>query len=216
MTVRTRRALIVSAARYSRLILLAAGLCVAAFCVAASLHAAAAVSRQQADVFAKKIETIERHSAKSPRKPQRTSVSESEINSWFAYRSEPVLPEGLTKPSLAIRGNGQVSGTATLDLDAVAKARQSGRTFDLWNLVGGQMPVTIAGIVRTRGGRGTFELQEASVSGVPIPRRIVQELVSYYSRTPGHPSGRRLEEDFELPAGIQSIEMSPGAAVVVQ
>ena len=210
MTVRTRRALIVSAA-FSSALLWSAG-----FSVGVSLYGAAAVSRQQADVFEKKIETIERHGAKSPRRPQRTPVSESEINSWFAYRSEPVLPDGLTKPTLTIAGNGQVSGTATLDLDAVAKTRQSGRTFDLWNLVGGQMPVTVEGIIRTRGGRGRFELQEAWVSGIPVPRRIVQELLSYYSRTPNHPSGRRLEEDFELPAGIQSIEMSPGAAVVVQ
>ena len=210
MTVRIRRALIVSAA------LCTAMLGSAGLFAGVRLHGAAAVSRQQADVFERKIETIERHGAKSPRPPQRTRVSESEINSWFAYRSETVLPDGLTKPTLTIVGNGKVSGTATLDLDAVAKARQSGRTFDLWNLVGGQMPVTVEGIVRTRGGRARFELQEAWVSGVPVPKRMVQELVSYYSRTPRHPSGRRLEEDFELPAGIQSIEMSPGAAVVVQ
>lgn len=210
MTVRIRRALIVSAALCSAM-LGAAGLFAGVL-----LHGAAAVSRQQADVFEKKIETIERHAAKSPRPPQRTRVSESEINSWFAYRSEAVLPDGLTKPALTIVGNGKVTGTATLDLDAVAKARQSGRTFDLWNLVSGQMPVTVEGIVRARGGRARFELQEAWVSGVPLPKRMVQELVSYYSRSPRHPNGRRLEEDFELPAGIQSIEMSPGAAVVVQ
>lgn len=209
MTVRIRRALIVSA-------LFSALFWSAGLLTGLPLYGAAAVSRQQADVFEKKIETIERHASKSPRRPQRTPVSESEINSWFAYRSDPVLPDGLTKPTLTIVGNGKVSGTATLDLDAVAKARQSGRTFDIWNLVGGQMPVTVQGIVRTRGGRGQFELQDAWVSGVPVPRRVVQELVSYYSRTEKHPSGRRLEEDFELPAGIQSIEMSPGAAVVVQ
>ena len=200
MTVRARRALIFFPALF----------------VVASLHGSGAVSRQQADVFEKKIETIERHGAKSPRPSQRTSVTESEINSWFAYRSDPVLPEGLTRPSLTIVGNGQVSGTATLDLDAVAKTRQSGRTFDLWNLVGGRMPVTVEGVIRTRGGRGRFELREAWVAGIPIPQRIVQELLSYYSRTDNHPSGRRLDEDFELPAGIQTIEMSPGAAVVVQ
>lgn len=210
MTVRTRRALIVSTALYSAMF------GAAALSAGVLLHGAAAVSRQQADVFEQKIETIERHGAKSPRPPQRTRVSEGEINSWFTYRSEPVLPDGLTRPTLTIVGNGQVSGTATLDLDAVAKARQSGRTFDIWNLVGGKMPVTVEGIVRTRGGRARFELQEASVSGIPVPRRVVQELLSYYSRTPGHPGGRNLEEDFELPAGIQSIEMSPGAAVVVQ
>jgi len=200
MTVRPRRALILFLALFA----------------VASLQGAAAVSRQQADVFEKKIETIERHGATSPRPSKRTPVTESEINSWFAYRSDPVLPEGLTKPSLTIVGNGQVSGSATLDLDAVARSRQSGRTFDIWNLVSGRMPVTVEGIVRTRGGRGRFELREAWVAGIPVPQRIVQELLSYYSRTENHPSGRRLDEDFELPAGIQAIEMSPGAAVVVQ
>ena len=200
MTVRIRRALLLFPA----------------VLVVATLHGAGAVSRQQADVFEKKIDTIEKHGARSPRRAQRTPVTESEINSWFTYRSGTLLPEGLTRPSLKIVGNGRVTGTATLDLDAVAKTRQSGRTFDIWNLVSGQMPVTVEGIVRTRGGRATFELQEAWVSSVPVPQRIVQELVSYYSRTERHPGGRRLDEEFELPAGIQTIEMRPGAAVVVQ
>src|SRR5688572_19993815 len=97
MTVRLRRALLLCPA-------------VPAMLLVASLHGASAVSRQQADVFAKKIETIERHAAKTPRPSQRTPVTESEINSWFAYRSDPVLPDGLTRPSLTILGNGRVTG----------------------------------------------------------------------------------------------------------
>jgi hypothetical protein len=78
------------------------------------------------------------------------------------------------------------------------------------------MPVTIGGVIRTHRGRARFELQDAAIAGVPVPRRVVQELVSYYSRTPNHPGGRRLEDEFALPAGIQAIELSRGAAVVVQ
>jgi hypothetical protein len=180
----------------------------------------AAVSRQQADTFARKIDTIQKRGAAGAKRtanaPQRTPVSESEINSWFAYLAAPVLPEGLTQPSLTIVGKGMVTGKATVDLDAVSRRRASGRTFDIWNLVGGQVPVTIGGIIRTRGGHATFELQDAAIRGIPVPQRVVQELVAYYSRTPEHPNGHRLEEEFELPSGIQTIEMSPGAAVVVQ
>jgi hypothetical protein len=180
----------------------------------------AAVSRQQADAFARKIETIEKQGGPGAKRSavtsQRTPVSESEINSWFTYRAAPVLPQGLTQPSLTIIGNGQVSGNATVDLDAVARSRSSGRTFDLWNLVGGRVPVTVAGVIRTRDGRARFELQDAAISGVPVPRRVVQELVAYYSRTPQHPNGQRLDDEWELPAGIKNIEITPGAAVVVQ
>jgi hypothetical protein len=185
-----------------------------------SVHAAG-VSRQQADLFERKIATIERHGTapanpRAPKTSRRTSVTETEINSWFAYRGTSVLPDGLTDPSLSISGGGLVTGNATVDLDAVARSRSSGRTFDIWNLVGGRMPVTIGGVIRANRGRARFELQDAAIAGVPVPRRVVQELVSYYSRTPNHPRGRRLEDEFALPAGIQAIELSRGAAVVVQ
>jgi hypothetical protein len=180
----------------------------------------AAVSKQQADAFARKIDVIEKQGAggnhRTSSAPRRTSVSESEINSWFTYSAGPLLPEGLTQPSLTIVGNGQVTGNATVDLDAVSRSRSSGRTFDLWNLVGGRVPVTVGGIIHTRSGRATFELQDAAIRGIPVPRRVVQELVAYYSRTPEHPDGHRLDEEWELPAGIQTIEITPGAAVVVQ
>jgi len=185
----------------------------------ATLHGAA-VSRQQADVFAKKIEVIEKQGATASKArakaTQRTPVSENEINSWFTYRAAPVLPEGLTQPSLTIVGNGQVTGNATVDLDAVARSRASGGTFDVWNFISGRVPVTVGGVVRTRNGKARFELQEAAIRGIPVPRRVVQELVEYYSRTPDHPEGHSLDDEFDLPAGIQTIEISPGAAVVVQ
>jgi hypothetical protein len=180
----------------------------------------AAVSKQQADAFAHKIEVIEKQGEPGNRKtssaPRRTPVSESEINSWFTYRAGSLLPEGLTQPALTIVGNGQVIGNAIVDLDAVSKSRSSGRTFDIWNLVGGHVPVTVTGIVHTRSGHASFELQDAAIRGIPVPRRVVQELVAYYSRTPEHPDGHRLDEEYELPAGIQTIEITPGAAVVVQ
>ena len=192
-------------------------------CVGAGLATlqGGAVSRQQADAFARKIDVIGQHGSglrisKAARTERRTPVTESEINSWFAYHGADYLPEGLTRPSLTIHGRGQVSGQATVDLDAVARTRASGGLFDPWNLVGGRLPVTMAGVVRTRSGRARFELQTAEIAGIPVPRRMVQEIVSYYSRTPRHPQGRRLDDEFELPAGIQTIELTAGNAVVVQ
>ena len=47
------------------------------------------------------------------------------------------------------------------------------------------------GCLRTQNGQGRFELQQAAVSGVPIPKSVLQELVSYYSRTAEDPGGHR-------------------------
>jgi hypothetical protein len=178
------------------------------------------VSKQQADSLAKKITQIEQQGqASAPKRAagvRRTPMSEGEVNSWFAYHAPPLLPNGLTEPRLTIVDTRKVVGVATVDLDAIAKSRASGRTFDIWNLIGGRVPVTVTGLVNAHDGKVRFDLQSAEISGVPVPTRIVQELVDYYSRTPERPNGLRLDDEFALPAGIRDIELSPGAAVVVQ
>ena len=61
-----------------------------------------------------------------------------------------------------------------------------------------------------------FELESATLSGVPIPKSLLQELVAYYSRTPANPRGLNIDDPFPLPAGIRRIDVLPGRAVVVQ
>ena len=59
-------------------------------------------------------------------------------------------------------------------------------------------------------------LESATISGVPVPKTVLQQVVSYYSRTPEDPDGIGLDDAFELPAQIQEIRVQPGQAVVVQ
>jgi hypothetical protein len=180
---------------------------------------AASVSKQSADAFSKKIAMIERQagvSTKATTGTQRTPLSEDELNSWFTYKSQPLLPSGVTQPKVTIVGGGRVAGQATVDLDAVAKKRASGGTFDPWSLVGGRVPLNVIGILHTRDGIGRFEMQSADIGGVPVPKTLLQELVSYYSRTPENPDGVSLDDTFPLPAKIRQIEVGPGQAVVVQ
>jgi hypothetical protein len=199
-----------------------AGLVVVAVTIVATVHGAASISKQQADAFSRKITLIrqqgESPSVKSSTKAvtKRTPVTESELNSWFAYNAQSLLPDGLTKPTLTIVGNGRVAGEATVDLDAISKRRQSGGTFDPWNLVGGQLPVTVSGILHTREGRGRFELQSAELAGIPVPKTLLQELVSHYSKSADKPNGVRLDDAFELPANIRQIEVGAGQVVVIQ
>jgi hypothetical protein len=184
----------------------------------AVLTAAAAVTPQQADAFARKVAIISQQGTLTARSSaaRRTPVSESEVNSWFAYRARPLLPVGMTEPQITIIGEGKVSGAATVDLDAVARTKRTGSLIDPWSLLGGRLPVTVSGVLRTQNGQGRFELQQAAVSGVPIPKSVLQELVSYYSKSADDPRGLDLDEPFELPAGIRQIEVGQGQAIVVQ
>lgn len=182
----------------------------------ASVHAAT-LSKQQADLFSRKVQQIvvQGDRVQQPG-TKRTPVTEGEVNSWFAYSATPLLPAGVAEPRITLVGNGKVAGQAIVDLDAIAKKKQGGGAFDVWSLVGGKVPVNVLGTLKTRDGVGSFQIESADVSGVPLPKTFLQELVSYYSRTPAHPQGVKLDDPFELPASIRQIDVGAGQAVIVQ
>jgi hypothetical protein len=177
---------------------------------------AANTSRQQADLFARKVVEIHDHGAQPKRRARRTTLTETELNSWFIYRAQELLPHGLTQPRITIVGNGKLLGSTTIDLDAIGKRRGTGGAFDLWSYLGGKLPISLAGVLHTKDGQGRFELQSADVSGVPIPKTLLQELLSHYTRSNERPQGYRLDDPFALPSNIRQIEVGQGRAVVVQ
>ena len=71
-------------------------------------------------------------------------------------------------------------------------------------------------MLRTQKGVGAFTLESANVGGVPVPKTILQELVTYYSRSESQPQGINIEAPFRLPAEIQEIRTAQGQALVVQ
>ena len=190
----------------------------AVFLVSAGTGLGAGVeSRQAADALSKKIAAIAQR-GNEPRKdaaPSSVTLTQDELNSWFLFRSSRYLPAGVSKPSVALIGGGAMRGTATLDLEAVARKR-SGNPLDPLSYLFGRVPVTVTGTLRTRDGMGRFDVQSADVSGIPVPKTILQELLSYYATSPEQPEGISLDDAFALPANIQRIDVAPGQMVVVQ
>jgi len=168
-------------------------------------------SRPQADSFAKKLAIIKQHAAESPKSSRRTTVTEGELNSWFVYRAPALLPVGVKDPRVAVVGNGKLVGLVTVDLDDVGKSKSGA-----WNVLGGRVPISLSGVLRTKDGRGQFDLQSADISGVPVPRFLVQEILSHYTRDEDRPNGVRLDDPFALPASIKQIDVGSGQAIVVQ
>jgi hypothetical protein len=183
------------------------------------LHAAT-VSRQSAEDFSEKMALIQRQGSATTSQSvgaRRTRLTEDELNSWFMFRAQPVLPAGVSQPQISIVGEGRLAGQATIDLDAVSKRRSSGGgAFDPLSLIGGKVPVSVSGILHTRDGQARFEVQRAEMSGIPVPVTVLQEVLTYYSRSDERPQGVRLDDVFSLPANIRQIEVGQGQAVVVQ
>ena len=185
-------------------------------CLVAALDADVRASRKDAATLKQKVATINAHAERPTKTGQRIMVTENEVNSYLVYDAQSQLPTGVVEPSVMILGPGRLSGRAVVDLDAVRKAKNPTSLLDPMNYLMGRLPVTATGMLKTRDGVGHFALESASVGGVPIPKLILQEIISYYSRTADNPSGVSLDDPFALPARIREIQVERGQAIIVQ
>lgn len=149
------------------------------------------------------------------RAAQSTQVSDAELNSYLRYHAADQIPVGIVEPFINAVGNGQVSGSAVVDLDAVRKQKQRG-WMDPIGYLSGRLPLTARGRLVTENGVGRFQLEGAELSGVSIPKSVLQELLSYYSRTAEDPDGINMDDPFNLPAQIREIRVATGSATIVQ
>ena len=184
--------------------------------IVAAVFAAEPVSRRDAARLQAKIERITNNPGTRNRTAAQTPITETEVNSYLQYELSDRMPAGIKDPWVSILDNGRLSGKATVDLGRVAQSRKSGGMLDPFSYLTGTVPVLVNGVLRTKSGTATFALESASVSGVPIPAWMLQEIVSYYSKSETAPEGVSIDKPFALPSGIREIQLARGQAVVVQ
>jgi hypothetical protein len=186
--------------------------------VSAAPFAQQGFTRQDADRFQTKLADIVQYGEVPPQKARRARsvhVTDTEVTAYLRHHATSDIPVGIVEPSIVALGDGRVGGRAIVDLDAVRKAKQRGWLDPLGYLTG-RMPVRATGRLTTQGGVGRFALESAEINGVPVPKTVLQELLSYYSRTPEDPDGINMDDPFDLPARIREIRVARGAATVVQ
>jgi hypothetical protein len=204
---------VLSAIRSPLRYLIAIGVTIAL--VSPLVRADVARSKADADQMLQKIALIATNGLSERPASRSTTVTEREVNSFLAIHARKDLPAGVVDPAIKIAPAGKLTGTALVDLDAVRKAR-SDSGFSAASLLTGRLPVQVAGVLRTGNGVGRFELHEAWVSSIPIPKALLQDIVAHYSRTPESPEGINLNAPFELPASIREIRTGHAQAIVVQ
>lgn len=174
-------------------------------------------SKTDADNLEKKIAAVLARGAAvdAAARPLRTVITEREVNAYFKFQGAQQLPVGVVNPIITILDGERVSGVATVDLDAVRKSRVRGWTDPL-SYITGSVDLHATGRLRGANGKGVFELESASIGAVPIPKALLQEIVSYYTRTPESPGGFSLDQPFDLPQKIRQVDLQRGSAVIVQ
>jgi hypothetical protein len=189
-----------------------------------TLAAQPRVSKQDADRFQGKLSRIQGFATAPKAKAQAqgsvapsqpTQLTDLELKSYMHYHLKDQVPAGVVDPTLNALGDGRVRGAAVIDLDAVRKQKARGWTDPL-SYMTGRLPVTAAGLLITQNGVGRFQLESAEISGISIPKSLLQELLSHYSKSAENPSGISIDDPFALPASITEIRVGKGEATVVQ
>jgi hypothetical protein len=176
-------------------------------------------SREEGDRFQSKLQRIvvfgNTTAASGRRASQNTDFTDDELNSYLRFNVRDQIPEGIVEPTLNALGDGKVSGRVIVDLDAVRKQKQRG-WLDPMGYLTGQLPLTARGTLSTKEGIGQFELESAELSGITVPKSLIQELLSYYSRSAEHPNGINMDDPFELPSRIREIRVGKAQSTIVQ
>lgn len=174
------------------------------------------LSKQEGDRLQRKIEEITKNGATSPVQTRKTPISEDEANSYLAFNAREKIPQGLTNPRITMIGDLWLAGRVLVDIDEFKRYQGPRGFLDPLSYISGQVPVTARGVLRTREGKGQFQLGSAEILGVPLPKPILQELVAFFTRTSENPRGFDLDAPFNLPAKVREVVISRGEAVVVQ
>ena len=182
----------------------------------ALLSAADVLTPQLGNAFAKKVVVVQEHANAGVKKPLSTTFTQAETNSYLKFNAGDLLPTGMTQPMITLIGPGRLSGDAVIDLDIVRQKSGSGGWLDPTSYLTGKLPVSASGRVFTGDGKARFEVERAEISGLPIPRSFLAQMVNFFTRTADNPKGSSIDDTFEMPAKIRSIDIEPGRFTVHQ
>lgn len=168
------------------------------------------------DRLQEKIDAVIANGKMTPVPAKTTSFSEAEVNTALTVNFRDKIPSGITEPQVRLLGNSRLTARVVVDVDEFKRKRGKRSNAGPLNFFGGKIPVLVRGELIARGGQGQFKLQSAEVNGIPLPKTLVQEMLSTYTRGRNNPNGIDLEKPFELPASIREVIINSGEAIVVQ
>jgi hypothetical protein len=174
------------------------------------------LSRQLAESFDRKLTDVLQYGAAPSPRPRATLFAERELNSYLRFKATDQLPVGLTEPAFTLMGRNRVSARAIVDLDLIRQKQGTGGWFDPVSYLTGRIPIEAEGLVYTGGGKGRVEVEHVEALGIPVPKLLLQQILTFYTASPEDPDGASLDDTYLLPAQIKRLDVQAGRVAVVQ
>jgi hypothetical protein len=131
------------------------------------------------------------------------TISEQELDAYIAWRLAREPDSGVRSLDLHLLDNDHIAGTIRFDA-----ARLS-----LDALLGDSLDFDFKGILFSRGRAARLELISLSLCGYPVKPQVLDYVLEAAARHQGTESGG-LDDWYALPAGVQRITVTTGAAVL--
>jgi hypothetical protein len=148
------------------------------------------------------IDTIEAETQRPWSGPLRSvSVSESEFNSYIAYRIETEKEEIMKELRLKILADNKIEGKIHIDL----------RGQDVPRFVKPEMDVYFAADVMTQNGQAKVDMKEIFLGDEPIKPMILDLVIAVSARL-NNQKATSINDWYALPYGIKEIKTEKGRA----
>jgi hypothetical protein len=174
-----------------------------------------AITQEQADAFAQKLESLRESKTPARKKDgarDAVIVTEGELNSYLNYTLGPSLPAGLSDVELQLDRD-RLHGTASVDMEQVKKELGNLSPWNPLSLLSGRVPVEVTGrYLAAEDGFGRIEVQEARLAGVTVPMAMLEQIVAGATRTSSDPDGFDIHAPFRLPPPVRRVRVMPGRA----
>ena len=155
----------------------------------------------------KVLDAIEKIKSALPSKTQdisrRLAVTESELNSYIAYRIETEKEEIMRELQLKLFENNKIEGKIGIDL-----SQQKIPSF-----LSPRMTFYFAGRVEVEAGRVRLNIQKLFLEGQPI-QPLILDFIIYLTAKIENIKASSITDWYELPFGIDNFESHPGLLIV--
>ncbi|MFQ5791953.1 MAG: hypothetical protein ACE5JI_15880 [Acidobacteriota bacterium] len=169
-------------------------------------------SSAQAEGLDKKLQALVARYGEGKADEMQFEISQAEANAYLRHRMGDRLPKGIRAPWVRFE-TGAIHAGAELDVALLGELMVSS---PLEQLFSGHVPVELRARFQGEEGVGKMDLEQFTLSGIPLPKSYVQQIAATFSKSPSRPDGIRLEEPFPLPFGIRSARVLEGRVLLRQ
>jgi hypothetical protein len=150
------------------------------------------------------LKTIETSQNKAGQKATRKAIiTQRELNAYIAYRLGREKQPIIKRLDVILQNHNRVRGNIHFDLGSI----------DILKLVGSDFDLDFDGKLQTRNGAGKLELTSLFLNGESISPQVLDPVLAALARYYGNEPGR-VGDWYELPNGIQHIEVSQAEAIL--